>query len=283
MKPQIKTLNHTESWLFCAATLLKSKINQLSFYTKELTQYSDDFYAESLETLKNPQKFDRQLMKENQSLICFVSNWYFLYTYLTRLHQENPTEHGQIIWEALDYDYQNFPDELWKYNFKDSFRLYGIKFKLPSFVVQDDELKTKLIFFDVEIANIVKSYLDGFYKHLGIDDVVEQQENIVYIVKETTLGIRTYFFPQKINDYWTERIDRRLTIGASIIIFLFLVLAYLINLNSDWISSLLVLLTCFYIYRLVTDSMMNEFNRFNLVFQGLLILVTAFYYFLVAS
>ncbi len=281
MKLQINNLNYTQSWLFCAATLLKSKINQLSFYTKELTQYSDYFYAESLKTLKNTQKFDRQLMQDNLSVISLESNWYFLYTYLTRLHQENPTEHGQIIWEALDYDYQNFPDELWKYNSKDSFRLYGIKFKLPSFVVQEDELKTKLIFFDVEIANIVKSYLDGFYKHLEIDDVVEQQENIVYIVKETTLGTRTYFFPQKINYYWMDRIDRRLTIGASIIIFLFLVLAYLINLNSDWISSLLVILTCFYIYRLVTDSMMNEFNRFNFVFQGLLILVTAFYYFLV--
>ncbi len=275
-------LNYTESWLLCTATLLKKKINCLSFYSQDLSQYSDDFYHEGLETIKNHQKLDRQMMKDNQAVIGNGGNWYFFYTYLTRLHQENPTEHWKIIWEALDYDYQKFPDELWKYNFKDNFRLSGIKFKLPLFVVQEDEIKTKLIFLDLRVANICQMYLKRFYKSLGIDEVVEQQENIVYVVKETPLGTRTYFFPQKINYYWMERINRRLNIGASIIIFLFLVLAKLINLSGDWISSLLVLLTCFYIYGRVTDSMMNEFNQFNFVFQGLLILVTAFYFFLVA-
>ncbi|MDJ0511307.1 MAG: hypothetical protein QNJ64_18945 [Crocosphaera sp.] len=222
------------------------------------------------------------MMKDNQVVMSLSDNWYYFYKYITQLHLENPTEHGEIIWKALAYDYRNFPDELWKYNFQDSFRLYGIKFKLPVFVVQESEIKTKLIFFDLRAANIYQRYLKEFYKSLDIDEVVEQQENIVYIVKENPLGIRTYFFPQKINYYWMDRINRRLNLAASIIICLFLAFAYLLNLSSNWISSLLVLLTCFYIYQLIMDSMRNEFNRFNFVFQELLILVITFYYLLVA-
>ncbi len=282
MITKLKPLNHTESWLLCLATFLKSR-NKLSFYTSELEEYSDYFYQPSIETIKNHQQLDRELMQDNLSLIYPESTWYFFYKHFTYLTQLNPTEHGEIVGKALDYDYRNFPDELWKYNRKDSFRLYGIKCKLPSFVVYEDELKTQLIFFDQKVADICKSYLGRKYENLGMNSIVEGQGNIIQVATEIpSFGIKTFFYPEMINDYWMTRIDRRLTIGASIIIFIVLGLAYLINLDSQWIRFLLVILTCFYVYHLIADLMMQEFNRFNFIFQGLLILVIAFYYYVVS-
>ncbi len=278
----LKPLNYTESLLFCLANWLKS-IEKLSFYTLELQENSDYFYQQSIETIKKHQQLDRELMQNNLSLIHPELTWYFFYKHFTYLTELNPTEHGKIVWKALDYDYRNFPDELWKYNCKDSFRLYGIKFSLPSFVVYQEELKTQLIFFDQQVADICQSYLERKYESIGLNSIVEGQGNIIQVAIEIpSLGIKTFFHPEMINDYWMTRINRKVTIGASIIIFIFLGLAYLINLDSQWISSLLVILTWFYLYHLITDLMMQKFNEVNSIFQGLLILVIAFYYFIVS-
>ncbi len=279
----IKPLNYTESWLFCATIIFKANLKNLSFYKIKLNQYSEHFYQQGLETISSHQKLDRQILKDNQSVIWIESTWYFFYKYFTRLQSEYPTEHRKIIWKALDYDYRNFPDELWKYNCKDSFRLYGIKCKLPSFVVYQEEVNTQLIFFDEKVADICKSYLERKYESIGLDSIVEGEGNIIQVATEIpSLGIKTFFHPEMINDYWMTRINRKVTIGASIIIFIFLGLAYLINLDSQWISSLLVILTWFYLYHLITDLMMQKFNEVNSIFQGLLILVIAFYYFIVS-
>ena len=224
---KLKSLNYTESWLFCATIIFKANLKKLSFYQLEPPQYSDYFYQQGLETISSHQKLDRQLLKDNQSVIWIESTWYFFYKLFTRLQSEYPTEHGEIVWKALDYDYTNF--------------------------------------------------------NLGINSIVEGQENIIQVATEIpNFGIKTFFYPEMINDYWMTRIDRRLTIGASIIILIFLGLAYLMNFDSEWIRFLLVILTCFYVYHLIVDLMMQEFNRFNFVFQGLLILVIAFYYCIVS-
>ena len=95
------------------------------------------------------------------------------------------------------------------------------------------------------------------------------------------LGIKTFFYPEIIRDYWRLRIYRKLAMCMVIINFLFLGLAYLINLDTHWIDFLLVVVICLYLYHLITDLMMQEFNNFHFVFQGLLILGIAFYNFFI--
>ena len=273
MKPTlIKPLNYTESLLFCLANWLKS-VEKLSFYTLELQENSDYFSQQSIETIKKHQQLDRELMQNNLSIIHPELTWYFFYKHFTYLTQLNPTKHGKIAWEALDYDYRNFPDELWKYNSQDSFRLYGIPIKLPSFVVYRDivyqeKLTTKFIFFEQEMANRCKSYLETkYYRLLDMDVVIEQLGNTLYVpasisletipsqwvilaflrssgmskvllfktmlLKKDTFEISTFFHPQMLVDYFIDKVDRKLTIGLSTILFLLLVFAFLINLNRE--------------------------------------------------
>ena len=259
----LNPLNYTESVLFCLAILLKSDVTKLSFYTGESENYLDYFYQQGLETIKNPQKLDREIMQNN--LVVFAeSTWYFVYKRFTYLYELNLIKDMQIVWDALDYDYRNFPDELWKYNSKDSFRLYGIPIKLPSFVVYRDivyqeKLTTKFIFFEPEMANICKSYLENkYYKLLDMDVVIEQQEKTLYVpasisletipfpwvvlaflrssgmsrvllfktmlLKKDTFEISTFFHPQMLVDYFIDKVDIKLTVGLSLLYsYLFIV------------------------------------------------------------
>ncbi len=283
MKTELKTLNYTEFLLFCLANLLNNDISKLSFYTEELYKYSDRFYQQGLETLKDYQKLDRNLMQDN--LIVFSeTTWYFVYKRFTRLSELSFNKDIQIIWGALDYDYKNFPDQLWKYNSEDSFRLYRIfKFQLPSFVVYEENDSTKLIFFDQEIASEYSNCLEKKYEDLELRFVVERNKNIVHVAREGTfvyfnplrissskillsairineteilfwlclakclMKIDTFFCPQMLNDYWIGRTEKKFLLSGILLTFLLIIISGFLDIEI--LFNILVFLGFGFFYR----------------------------------
>ncbi|EAZ88256.1 hypothetical protein [Crocosphaera chwakensis] len=261
MKTKIKTLNYTESLLFCLATLFNRDVTKLSFYTKEVENYLDTVYQQGIETLRKHQKLDRALMQDNLRVFD-ESTWYFVYKSFTRLSELTFNKDIKIVEKALDYDYKNFPDELWKYNNKDNFRPYKIfKFQLPPFVVYEENDSTKLIFFNEKVASEYSNYLEKKYEDLELHFVVERNNNIVHVAKKGTfiyfdsliissskiilsaikinekemlfwlclakclIKIDTFFCPQMLNDYWIGRTENKFLLSGIILTFLLIIIS----------------------------------------------------------
>ncbi|ACB54399.1 hypothetical protein cce_5053 [Crocosphaera subtropica ATCC 51142] len=267
MKTEIKTLNYTESLLFCLATLFNRDITTLSVYTEQ-SSYSDDVYQQCLETLKSHQKLDRKLMQDNLQVFD-ESTWYFVYKRFTRLSELNFNKDIQIVWEALDYDYKNLPDQLWKYNSKDILQLYGITIKLPSFVVYIEKSRTKFIFFEKEMINICQNYLEDYFKPLDKEVVIEKHNHILWVSESIPN-------PQIFANYAIYEIDQILITNLSIILYGFLILAYFVNLITSLTVSCFIFFLFVLTYRWVTDSLLTKFTLSDCLLYLILIFGVGF-------